>query len=170
MTSDVHTISGVERGQPPVALALNLQRAHRLIASRLERELARATGLGEIAGEALVRLGASPGGSMSMAALAEALAVTRGAATRVMDRLEGRGLAGRRAALLDRRVILAELTDEGREMLWPAIGCFENAATERLLTSFSTEEIATLSCLLQRLAEALRGLEPLQSDEVGAEP
>lgn len=151
-----------------MALALNLQRAHRLLTGRLERQLASATGLGEIAGEALVRLGASPGGSMSMAALAEALAVTRGAATRVMDRLEGRGLARRRTAQLDRRVILAELTEAGREMLWPALDCFERAAAEPLRSAISAEELAVLSRLLQALAEALRGLDPAVGEEVPA--
>lgn len=152
-----------------MALALNLQRAHRLLTGRLERQLVSATGLGEIAGEALVRLGASPGGSMSMAALAEALAITRGAATRVMDRLEGRGLARRRTAHLDRRVILAELTEAGREMLWPALDCFERAAAEPLQAAISADELASLSRLLQTLAEALGGLDPGAADEAPAE-
>lgn len=56
-------------------------------------------------------------GPLSLGELAEKLLVTGGNVTYVMDRLEGRGLVTRDRSPDDRRVVRAQLTPEGRDLV-----------------------------------------------------
>jgi MarR family 2-MHQ and catechol resistance regulon transcriptional repressor len=56
-------------------------------------------------------------GPLSLGELADKLLVTGGNVTYVMDRLEGRGLVKRYRSTDDRRVVRAELTLEGRDLV-----------------------------------------------------
>jgi MarR family 2-MHQ and catechol resistance regulon transcriptional repressor len=56
-------------------------------------------------------------GPLSLGELADKLLVTGGNVTYVMDRLEGRGLVVRYRSTDDRRVVRAELTREGQDLV-----------------------------------------------------
>jgi len=95
--------------------------------------------LRQVAGEAL-----SPG------ALADMLALSTGAMTNRLDRLEDAGLVARERDPDDRRGVVVRLTDAGRSAADAAVA--EIAAREqRLLSSLTREEQRTLNELLRTL-------------------
>ncbi|BDI07352.1 MarR family winged helix-turn-helix transcriptional regulator [Sphaerotilus microaerophilus] len=101
----------------------------------------------------LTRSGPSP-----VATLARELQLDPAAVTRALDRLEAKALVRRVRSLTDRRVVLVELTDEGRRQAEVVPGVLADVLN-RHLTGFSEAEWQTLVELLQRLAanaEALR--------------
>lgn len=67
--------------------------------------------------EALLRLARSPGGRLRMTDLATQAALSTSGVTRVVDRLENRGLVRRETCASDRRGAYAALTGPGRELL-----------------------------------------------------
>jgi len=95
--------------------------------------------LRQVAGEAL-----SPG------ALADMLALSTGAMTNRLDRLEDAGLVARERDPDDRRGVVVRLTDAGRAAADAAVA--EIAAREqRLLSSLTRKEQRTLNELLRTL-------------------
>jgi DNA-binding MarR family transcriptional regulator len=84
-----------------------------------------------------------------------------GATTRLVDRMEKRGLLARKRSTADRRVVRLKLLPPGKAMakaLTPRIVDFWN----RVLEDFSKEEAATLIKLLTRLDQRLEA-QPLTS-------
>lgn len=73
-----------------------------------------------------------------------------GAMTRMLDRLEEKGLLARERSPADRRVVLVRLTDKGRALA----GRLSQVAIDALnrhLQGFSAEEVGQLKDLLRRL-------------------
>ena len=93
---------------------LNLLQAYSVVRGRIEPALERASGLSLPEHEVLVRLVQAPRGRLRMYDLASLLLLSKSGATRVVERLERRGLVAREMSPDDRRVVLARLTDEGR--------------------------------------------------------
>ena len=131
--------------------------------ARLERVARR---LEEAQDEFFAALGLKPGWLDVLAALrragepyrltptrlaVEALISTAGMTNR-LDRLEEAGLVRRLPDPDDRRGVLVELTPAGREQ-FSALLDTVLAFDRRLRRGFSTEELATLRTLLQRLAD-----------------
>ena len=99
--------------------------------------------------EALYHLGPLPLGE-----LADKLLVTGGNITYVMDRLAEQGLVERIRSKQDRRVVLACLTEEGKELVAEVFP--DHAAFIRdQMTSLTTEEQDTLRGLLKKLGKGL---------------
>ena len=72
--------------------------------------------------------------------------------TRLLDRLEAKGLCRRVRSVADRRVVNIELTEQGEEVASgiPAVLCkVQNAH----LTGFSNEEFEMLKSLLRRILD-----------------
>lgn len=67
--------------------------------------------------DALLRLARSPGQRLRMTDLATQAALSTSGITRVVDRLEKRGLAGRETCPSDRRGAFAVLTEPGRRLI-----------------------------------------------------
>jgi MarR family transcriptional regulator, 2-MHQ and catechol-resistance regulon repressor len=67
--------------------------------------------------EVLLRLVRSPGGRLRMTDLATQASLSTSGVTRVVDRLENRGLVGRETCSSDRRGAYAVLTGEGRRLM-----------------------------------------------------
>jgi len=76
-----------------------------------------AAGLSASDFEVLLRLARSPGERLRMTDLATQAALSTSGVTRVVDRLENRGLAGRETCASDRRGAYAVLTGPGRDLL-----------------------------------------------------
>jgi len=90
------------------------------------------------------------GSATTVAELARECRLDAGGMTRLLDRLEGKGLLRRVRSSEDRRVVNLELTDEGRDAAKkiPAVLCrVQNA----YLRGFSHEEWQLLRNLLRRV-------------------
>ncbi len=74
--------------------------------------------------------------------------------TKLLDRLEDKGLLRRRRHPDDRRAIIIELTDQGRALV-PRLPPIFGRVTRQLLTGFSTDEISQLMAMLQRMLDNL---------------
>ncbi|ABG04248.1 transcriptional regulator, MarR family [Rubrobacter xylanophilus DSM 9941] len=81
--------------------------------------------------------------------------------TRLLDRLEGKGLVRRRRHPSDRRSVVIELTREGRALV-PRLPPVFGRVSGQLLAGFSEKEMLQLTALLQRMLRNLR------DDEGGA--
>ncbi len=84
-------------------------------------------------------------------ALADALGMTRGATSKVLDRLERKAWATRRPHPEDGRVQLLSLTPEGARVL-PELARIANRNDRRFFGNLTTEEQATLRQLLEKVA------------------
>jgi len=72
--------------------------------------------------------------------------------TRLIDRLEKKGVVVRMTGEGDRRMVVVELTDTGRAIAARATPSFEQV-DRRLLVGFSAAEVAQLRSMLERLRE-----------------
>jgi DNA-binding MarR family transcriptional regulator len=92
----------------------------------------------------------SRGGGPTAASLARDLNTDTGAMTRMLDRLEAKGLLTRRRSASDRRVVELELTPQGRD-LTARIPHHLARTYNDLLRGFTVEEFATLKEMLRRI-------------------
>lgn len=93
-------------------------------------------------------------GPLSLGDLAEKLLVTGGNVTFVMDRLEGQGLVTRFRSESDRRVVLARLTDSGRDLVARVFP--EHAEyIEMLCRHLAPDEQEDLRRLLKKLGKGI---------------
>lgn len=74
--------------------------------------------------------------------------------TKLIDRLESKGMLVRRRNPHDRRAVVVELTDRGRALL-PRLPPVFGRVTHQLLAGFSDEEIGQLTAMLRRMRENL---------------
>ncbi|KAA5603799.1 MarR family transcriptional regulator [Roseospira marina] len=74
-----------------------------------------------------------------------------GSMTRMLDRLEARGLVRRTRCTEDRRVIQVDLTEEGAAV-YPRVKRIGQNVLDHYLKDFTPDEIAVLTGLLRRLA------------------
>ena len=91
-----------------------LLHAHHDVMETLDRELRDAHGLTMGEYDVLIRLSRAPGFSLRMSDLADRVLLSPSGLTRLVDRLERRGLVERQADAGDGRVALARLTPDGR--------------------------------------------------------
>jgi DNA-binding MarR family transcriptional regulator len=82
--------------------------------------------------------------------LARQACVDTGAVTRMLDRLESKGLVRRVRSMEDRRVIKLELTPEGRQVAIQIPELLE-AVMERLMRGFAPKEIEQFKGFLRRM-------------------
>ena len=78
--------------------------------------------------------------------------------TRLLDRLEAKGIVVRQIAAGDRRSISIELTETGKQIAARATPAF-HLVSERLLEGFTSKEVEQLTSMLMRLRENARKLE-----------
>lgn len=104
--------------------------------------------------EVLVRLARAPGGRLRMSDLSEQTTLSPSGLTRVVDRLEVGRLVRRRRDADDRRVLHAELTGTGGELL-AALLPGHLAAIEATLTSaLAPTELRSLTSALRKVCLA----------------
>jgi DNA-binding MarR family transcriptional regulator len=75
--------------------------------------------------------------------------------TRLVDRLEAKGLVARRNHPGDRRSIVIELTQSGQELA-PSLAPIFAGVERQLIADLSNEEVSHLKALLRRLLANLR--------------
>lgn len=86
--------------------------------------------------------------------LAAALGTDTSGMTRLLDRLEDKGLVRRIAHPSDRRSVRVELTDAGIA-LGPRLAPLFGATISRLFDGFSSDDLQQLSTMLQRMLSNL---------------
>ncbi|WP_062195264.1 MarR family winged helix-turn-helix transcriptional regulator [Caldimonas taiwanensis] len=94
----------------------------------------------------------------TLAELARSMDVDPGAMTRMIDRLEAKGLCRRVRSTEDRRVVHLQLTAEG-ERLADAVRPVLVEVMNRLLAGFSPQEFETLKRLLNRMLANAQALQ-----------
>jgi DNA-binding MarR family transcriptional regulator len=92
----------------------------------------------------------SRGGNPTVASLARDLNTDTGAMTRMLDRLETKGLLTRSRSVTDRRVVVLTLTDQGRE-LTSRIPHHLARVYNNHLAGFTAEEFVQLKQMLRRI-------------------
>src|SRR5262249_10879104 len=90
------------------------------------------------------------GAAVSAAGLCELLAYDPGAMTRLLDRLESKGIVRRVRRPEDRRTLQLELTDSGKA-LYPKIISAMVDVNNSLLRGFSRSELSQLEGYLRRM-------------------
>lgn len=127
-----------------------LHHAHELVSSSLARALEAETGLGASECYVLFRLASAPQECLRMGDLAGLLDMAQSGITRLVDRLEERGLVAREQPRDNRRTTLARLTPEGVEAYHRIKPVFMRTMEERL-SMLTLEESARLRQLLHKV-------------------
>ncbi|MBS0365256.1 MAG: MarR family transcriptional regulator [Proteobacteria bacterium] len=87
---------------------------------------------------------------LSASDLCKGISYDAGAMTRMLDRLEAKGLIRRQRSQLDRRMVHLELTEQGHA-LWPRMREISMLTANGFLRGFSKSEARTLESLLNRM-------------------
>jgi DNA-binding MarR family transcriptional regulator len=138
-------------GNDETACIHRLMMASKSVVMRLNAELERA-GLSSARLWALMPLAHSKG-PVSIGYLATMMGCGKSNATQIVDRLEADGLVQRVADPEDRRSVLVQLTDMGRQRQQATIAARERVS-DALMAQFSDDERDLLMDYLQRIIEA----------------
>lgn len=131
-------------------------RAHRLMIAEIERRLA-AESLPEYAWyDVMWGVESGPEGTRRMHELADALAIERYNLTRIVDRLEEKGLVTRVRSPEDRRAAFVSITKQGRALRKRMWKVYEQAVAELFLAQFTASEVRTMAGALDRACNAAR--------------
>lgn len=132
---------------------LNLLQTHVVVSGRLEAELDAAHGLSLAEHEVLIRLLQAPDRRLRMYDLADLLLLSKSGVTRVVDRLEKRGVVGREISDRDRRVVYAALTPAGVSLVGETRALM-HASVERFFSQhLSDADVSALRGILRRVLE-----------------
>jgi DNA-binding MarR family transcriptional regulator len=132
---------------------VRLLRGHASATRELSAQLVAEHGLTINDYEALLHLSRADEGRMRRVDLAEKLILTASGVTRLLDGLERAGFVERAACASDRRVTYAVLTTTGRAKLHDASESHLAGVHAFFEERFTSEEIAHLASLLERLPE-----------------
>ncbi|MBF6046203.1 MarR family transcriptional regulator [Streptomyces sp. NRRL B-1677] len=134
-----------------------LSALHGRIEAHIERALQAAHGLSvrEFSVlDVLSRQHSGEGGHLRMNEVAEAVVLSQSATTRLVNRLEDRGLLTRYLCLTDRRGIYTDVTEAGLALLDQARPTNDTALREALDEASKREELAPLVTAVKSLAPA----------------
>lgn len=134
-------------------LVYNLVRTHGVLAPLLDSDL-RGARLTAAQFNALLVLRAADEAGLNMGELGKRLVVTKSNVTGLVDRLERRGWAVRRAET-DRRAIRVRITPEGRKLLQEVEPSHAKALAD-LTSSLTHKEKTEMTRMLTKLRRALR--------------
>ena len=132
---------------PREGMGALLQRARMQILEDLEHEL---EPLGITGAQFVILVSLAEGHAISAAGLCRGVSYDPGAMTRMLDRLEKKGLVRRLRRADDRRKVDLELTDEGKAVRPKLIAAVVKVLNHRL-RGFSKEEIEQFSGFLRRM-------------------
>jgi DNA-binding MarR family transcriptional regulator len=133
---------------------LNLLQAYSVLTTRIGAELSASTGLSLPEHEVLMRLSQAPEHGLRMLDLSSLLLFSKSGVTRVIDRLERRGLVTRKMAPDDRRVIRVEPTPAGIEALNGASPVLASAIEDHFARHLGDRDVKGLRAGLRKLLEA----------------
>jgi DNA-binding MarR family transcriptional regulator len=147
--------------QPCKSIGSLLSRVRVEILSVLDRELAADKRLAPLEMSAaqyiVIASLAGPQEPKSAADLCKGLSYDAGAMTRMLDRLEAKGLIRRTRSAHDRRLLQLELTEEGRSA-FPRMREIAMGVMNGVLHGFTKSEARQLESLLSRMLENAHGV------------
>ncbi|BBG02140.1 MULTISPECIES: MarR family winged helix-turn-helix transcriptional regulator [Pseudonocardia] len=129
----------------------------RLVLEHVERRLQSNAGMPQAYYEILVRLSEAPGRTLRMSVLAESSWSSRSRLSHAVARMEEAGWVVRRSCPTDRRGQLAELTDEGFEVLRTAAPDHVESVREALFDGLTPAQQAGLREACETVVEHLSG-------------
>jgi DNA-binding MarR family transcriptional regulator len=130
-----------------------LRMAHDRVAQRLGAELSGACGLAINEFDVLLYLRSHPNEPVRIGALLEAVPLSQPALSRLVARLEARGLLARREAEDDARAVVVCLTDTGTALIDRALVIHARVVHEALIGKFSETERAALLRTLSQIGQ-----------------
>jgi DNA-binding MarR family transcriptional regulator len=131
----------------PRSIARLISRVRAEVMEAMDRELAP---YDISAAQMIVLSTIATGEADSATGLCKGISYDPGAMTRMIDRLEQKGLLRRRPHPEDRRTVNLELTVDGQD-LFPKLNAAKDTVLRRFLDGFSDDEVATLDRLLNRM-------------------
>lgn len=143
---------------PETSVGYLMRRVLAAVAQEIERQL-EPSGLTNAQWYPLFKL--FLGKATTVAELARECQLDCGAMTRLLDRLEAKGLCRRVRSVADRRVVNIELTDTGREAA-AGIPAVLSRVQNAHLAGFSVDEFQTLKGLLRRILDNAQAQSPTQ--------
>jgi DNA-binding MarR family transcriptional regulator len=150
--ADVYSLESYE---PRNGLGHLIGRARAQLLAVLDAELARDELLGplEVTSAQFIVIVNLAGRECATSAseLCKGISYDAGAMTRMLDRLEAKGLVRRTRSPDDRRLVNLELTESGKAA-YPRLRQISMQVMNRSLRDFTQDEARTLQTLLQRLA------------------
>jgi DNA-binding MarR family transcriptional regulator len=138
-----------------MSAATTITRAHQVVLSQIDRAL-KPFGLTFSRYEALVLLSFTRNGALPLGKMAERLMVHSTSITNTIDRLERDGFVRRLPHPTDRRLVLAEITEDGQ-------GVVKQATDALVEIEFGVPELAPQ--VVQRLDDAAQTARSLRSTE-----
>ena len=141
--------------QPSKSIGAMLSRVKAEMLAALDRELAadkRLAPLEMSAAQYIIVANLAGPEPKSASDLCKGISYDAGAMTRMLDRLEAKGLIRRSRSEQDRRLVILELTEEGRGA-YPRMREMSMAVANRFLSGFTRAEARQLESLLGRMLE-----------------
>ncbi len=159
---DVSDIYDSASYQPGRSIGALVSRVKVEMLAELDHELAQDKRLAPLEMSAaqyiiVANLAAGPGEPKSAAELCKVISYDAGAMTRMLDRLEAKGLIRRTRSSQDRRLLNLELTEEGRAA-YPRMREISMNVANRFLRGFTKAEARQLEGLLTRMLENAQGV------------
>ena len=133
-----------------------LLRTHATLVRELDREVEAAHGLPLTQYEVLLHLERAPRHRLRMSELARSVLLSQSGITRLVDRLEARGLVERAPCAEDRRVLWAQMTDAGLRQLTDSRPTVIAGIRARFLDRFDDDELQALTDTWERIVAAPR--------------
>ena len=106
--------------------------------------------------DVLVHLYHGPEEGQSMQTLAGQMVMSNSGLTRLLDRMVEKGLVARKPSTEDRRVVLAKLTEQGRELLETLLPQHQARVHDYLIQHLTPEEMEVMTAALERVSAALK--------------
>lgn len=138
-------------------LLSDLLRVENLTLPRLGERFAAELGASLVELDLLAELVRAPDRRLRMSEISQRLTISTTSVTRVVDGLEARGWARRVLSQGDRRVVYAELTDQGAELLKQAHPVSGPALEECFGRFFTTAEMVQMRTLLRKVLDEACG-------------
>lgn len=159
MVSEIYDNASFQAGRHIGAL---VSRVKVEMLAAIDRELAQDKRLAPLEMSAaqyiiVANLASGPGEPKSAADLCKVISYDAGAMTRMLDRLEAKGLVRRTRSSQDRRLMNLELTEEGRAA-YPRMREISMNIANRFLRGFTKAEARQLEGFLNRMLENAQGV------------
>ena len=158
-SSDLADIYDAESYEPKKAVGHLMHRVRTEMLAAVDRELAADDELGKLevtAAQFIIIWSLHNGGVKSASDLCRGMSYDAGAMTRMIDRLEEKGLIRRSRCPNDRRLINLELTEQGQAAM-PRMRNVSVRVLNRFLQGFTKAEARQLEGFLTRMLENATG-------------
>lgn len=129
-----------------------LLHAHDRLIKVLDAELRAEHGLSMGAYDVLLRLARAPGRRLPITEIARRVLISASAVSRTVDALEREGLVERHRGEEDARVVMAQLTDAGRDRVRAAARTHLRGIREHFTSRLTPEQLAAVGEALEVIA------------------